>query len=201
MKQRMKYAFAAMNEKFANDIANWRYDDIYSFYDMAADAHDLMDTKNWRDVIKAVLAEDAELVGWAAFHTENDEFWLSLYLRPDLTGKGLGEGFVSACVNYAISRYELTRQTIRLRVALFNQRAVKVYKRVGFIETSKIIRDTHIGPVDFIEMEKHVAREPVQFWPLPPINMNRLSPPATRNSVHSATPWDETHYTVMLEKQ
>jgi len=156
----MKYIFAPMNEKHANDIANWHYDDVYSFYDMAADEDDLkilMDTKNWRDIIKAVLNENHELVGWAAFYTENEEFWLSLGLRPDLTGRGLGEEFLLQCVEYAVSGCKLTQNTIKLHVALFNQRAIKVYQRVSFIETNKIIRDTHIGQVDFIEMEKHIA--------------------------------------------
>ena len=131
----MKYIFAPMNEKYANDIADWHYDGVYSFYDMAADEDDLrilMDTKNWRDIIKAVLNGDAELVGLGSFLTENDEFWLSLGLRPDLTGQGLGEEFVSECVNYAISQYKLIKDTIKLHVALFNQRAIKVYQRARF---------------------------------------------------------------------
>ncbi len=153
----MKYIFTPMNEMYANDIADWHYEGVYSFHDMAADAHDLMDTKNGRDIIKAALNGDAELVGWAAFYTENDEFWLSLYLRPDLTGKGLGEEFVSACVNYAISQYKLTKHAIKLHVALFNQRAIKIYQRIGFIETNKLTKNTHIGQLDFIEMEKRIA--------------------------------------------
>jgi ribosomal-protein-alanine N-acetyltransferase len=158
----VKYIFAPMNEKYANDIvSNWHYDDVYSFYDMAADEDELkifMDTKNWENIIRAVLNENNELVGWASFYTENDEFWLSLGLRPDLTGQGLGEEFVSECIRYAISGYKLTKHAIKLAVALFNQRAIKAYQRVGFTETKKTIRDTHIGQVDFIEMEKHIAR-------------------------------------------
>jgi ribosomal-protein-alanine N-acetyltransferase len=156
----MKYIFAPMNEKYADDIvSNWHYDDVYSFYDMAADEDDLrifMDTNNWRDNIKAVLNEDDELVGWASFYTEDDEFWLSLGLRPDLTGQGFGEEFVSECITYAISHYELINDTIKLAVALFNQRAIKVYQRAGFVETNRTVRETHIGQVDFIEMEKHI---------------------------------------------
>jgi ribosomal-protein-alanine N-acetyltransferase len=157
----MKYIFTPMNEKYANDIVStWHYDDVYSFYDMAADEDDLrifMDTKNWQDITKAVLNENDELVGWASFYTENDEFWLSLGLRPDLTGQKLGEEFVSECVKYAISGYKFIKPTIKLAVALFNQRAIKVYQRAGFIETNRTIRDTHIGQVDFIEMEKRIA--------------------------------------------
>jgi ribosomal-protein-alanine N-acetyltransferase len=157
----MKYIFTPMNEKYANDIvSNWHYDDVYSFYDMAADEDDLrifMDAKNWDNIIRAVLNENDELVGWASFYTENDEFWLSLGLRPDLTGQGLGAEFVSECVRYAIAQYKLTRPTIKLAVALFNQPAIKVYERAGFIATNKTIRDTPIGQLDFIEMEKHIA--------------------------------------------
>ncbi len=153
----MNFIFTPMNEKYANAIANWHYDDVYSFYDMAADEEDLgilMDTNNWRDIIKAVLYGDDELVGWAAFYTENDEFWLSLGLRPDLTGRGLGEEFVTQCAKYAVSHYKLAKQIIRLHVALFNQRAIKVYQKAGFKETNRTIRDTHVGQLDFIEMEK-----------------------------------------------
>jgi ribosomal-protein-alanine N-acetyltransferase len=162
LKYKMKYIFTPMNEKYANDIvSNWHYDGVYSFYDMAADEDDLrifMDTKNWQNITKAVLNENDELVGWASFYDENDEFWLSLGLRPDLTGQKLGEEFVSECVKYAISKYKLLKPTIKLAVALFNQRAIKVYQRAGFIETNRTFRDTHIGQVDFIEMEKHIAR-------------------------------------------
>jgi ribosomal-protein-alanine N-acetyltransferase len=157
----MKYIFVPMTEKFANDIANWHYNDLYSFYDMAADQDDLkifMDSKNWQNTIRAVLNENDELIGWASFYTENDEFWLSLGLRPDLTGQGLGEEFVTQCVRYVISQYKLIKHVIKLDVALFNKRAIKVYQKVGFIETKKTVRNTPTGQVDFIEMEKRIAR-------------------------------------------
>jgi ribosomal-protein-alanine N-acetyltransferase len=156
----MKFVFTPMNEKHVNDIASWHYDDIYSFYDMTADEDDLrilMDAKNWQSIIRAVLNENDELVGWASFYIENNEFWLSLGLRPDLTGQGLGVEFVSECVRYAISHYKPTSDTIKLAVALFNQRAIKIYQRAGFTETNRTVRDTHIGQVDFIEMEKCIA--------------------------------------------
>jgi ribosomal-protein-alanine N-acetyltransferase len=157
----MKYIFAPMNEKYAHVIvSSWHYDGIYSFYDMAGDEDDLrifMDAENWQNITRAVLNENGELVGWASFYTENGEFWLSLGLRPDLTGRGLGEGFVKECVRHAISRYELPEHNIKLAVAAFNQRAIKVYQKIGFTQTKKTIRDTPIGKVDFIEMEKHIA--------------------------------------------
>jgi ribosomal-protein-alanine N-acetyltransferase len=156
----MKYIFVPMNAEYANDIvSNWHYDDIYSFYDMAADEDGLrifMDTENWQNTIRAVLNENQELAGWASFHSGNGEFWLSSGLRPDLIGRRLGKGFILACVRHAISKYQLVKRSIKLAVALFNQRAIKVYQRAGFVETNKVSRDTHIGQVEFIEMEKQI---------------------------------------------
>ncbi len=62
------------------------------------------------------------------------------------------------CVRYAVSQYGPVNDIIKLAVALFNERAIKVYQKAGFVETNKTIRDTHIGQVDFIEMERHIAR-------------------------------------------
>ena len=62
----MKFIFTPMNEKYADDIvSNWHYDDVYSFYDMAADEDDLRiftDTNNWQNTIKAVLNENDVIV-------------------------------------------------------------------------------------------------------------------------------------------
>jgi len=157
----MKYIFVPMKGKYANIVSKWHYDGLYSFYDMAADEDDLRiftDTENWHNIIRAVLNEDDELVGWASFYTENDELWLSLGLRPDLTGQGLGEEFVLECVRYAVAQYKFTRSTVKLAVALFNQRAIKVYRKAGFVETNKTVRKTHIGQVDFVEMEKQIVQ-------------------------------------------
>ncbi len=62
---------------------------------------------------------------------------VGLGLRPDRTGHGEGLAFVAAGLDFA-------RQTdapagFRLFVMLFNQRAIRVYERAGFV-TSGIIR-------------------------------------------------------------
>ena len=68
----MKYTFVPINERYDNDIAsNRHYDDVYPFYDMAADEDDLrifMNTTNWQNTIKAVLNENDELAGWITFY-------------------------------------------------------------------------------------------------------------------------------------
>jgi ribosomal-protein-alanine N-acetyltransferase len=130
------------------------------FFDMAADPdlRMLMDPRNWSDIVKTVLNEDDELVGWASFQTENGEFWLSLALRPDLTGRGFGEEFVTQCVEYAASQYKSAGHSVKLHTPVFNRRAIRVYQRAGFIETKRTLSHTHNGELEFIEMEKRISR-------------------------------------------
>jgi len=157
----MRFSFCPMNEAFADDIvAHWHYDGIYAFYDMDADKDDLeifMNRDYWTEFTRGVVDETGELVGWATFYTENDEFWLALGLRPDLTGRGLGESFVDACVGQAIAHCAIPQSRIKLAVAQFNERAIKVYRRAGFTETGRETRDTHLGRLPFIIMERPVA--------------------------------------------
>jgi ribosomal-protein-alanine N-acetyltransferase len=154
----MLYQYKPMEEEYANEIIhNWHYSDIYAFYDMTADKGDLKiftDRSYWKDTIFSVLNENDELIGWSSFYLENGIVWLSLGLKPELTGTGLGEEFILDCIRFAKSHYQLKKQAIKLDVALFNRRAIKVYKRAGFIETNRIIKNTQIGKVEFLRMTK-----------------------------------------------
>lgn len=159
----MQFLFFPMNETSAGEIVeHWHYDGAYTFYDMDADEDDLaifMDRDYWKEATCEVVNEAGELVGWATFYTAEDGFWLSLGLRPDLTGQGLGLGFVNACVAYAVEHYAINGDRIKLGVAEFNTRAVKVYQRAGFTESGREVRETHIGRLPFILMEKPVAKK------------------------------------------
>ena len=58
---------------------------------------------------------------------------IGLGLRPDLTGRGLGLDFFRAGVEFARERFRPA--LIVLNVAAFNERAIAVYERAGFVRT------------------------------------------------------------------
>ena len=91
----MELVFRPLTQMHALEIANeWKYDGIYSFYDMTADAEDYEqfideDLRNQNDHYEAL--ENNELVGFFCVIQENASIEIGLGMRPDICGKGKGK--------------------------------------------------------------------------------------------------------------
>ena len=87
-----------LTEQHAKEIAEWRYDFPYEWYDTAADPRrvELFANPARRDGLRAVVDDDGELIGFFNFVREGDEVRVGLGIRPDLTGQGLGARFIEA---------------------------------------------------------------------------------------------------------
>jgi RimJ/RimL family protein N-acetyltransferase len=126
----------------ARAISRWRYGGPYSIYDgdpTSADA--LLEP---RLSYHSVYDERGDLVGYFCFgedarvaagkrlgiYQTEPALDIGLGMRPDLTGRGLGEEFVQAGLRFARETY--APPVFRLTVATFNRRAILVYERVGF---------------------------------------------------------------------
>jgi len=75
---------------------------------------------------------------------------IGLGLRPDLTGRGLGLAFVGAGMDFA--RQSFSPGRFLLSVALFNQRARRVYEKAGFELIRAHVVETNGGQHEFIDM-------------------------------------------------
>ncbi|MBU0490413.1 MAG: GNAT family N-acetyltransferase [Verrucomicrobia bacterium] len=149
----MQFRFKPMNEIYAHAIANWHYEGIYAFYDMDQDIKDreeLLDPHNWTGKYYAVVDERGELVGFFCFEKEGEAVVIGCGLRPDCTGKGLGQAFIEAGLEYA--EQELDPATFRLIVATFNQRAIRVYEQAGFKPDGVFMNETNGGQYEFLRM-------------------------------------------------
>lgn len=154
----MNYFFIPMNKEYAYEIAySWKYNDLYSFYDMTADEEDLkefLDEDSWTSQYFAVLNDENELIGFYSFAFENEIMWIGLGLKPELTGRNIGTEFVAAGLNFGVKKFNYNHNCIMLAVASFNKRAIKVYDKLGFKFVEKYMQKTNGGEFEFIKMKK-----------------------------------------------
>ncbi len=137
-----------LTDRHAAEIAEWRYEFPYEWYDTSTDPRrvELFANPARRTHLRAVVDEAGELVGFFNFVPEGHEVRLGLGMRPDLTGRGLAQPFIEAALDYA--RREWRPRLFRLWVARWNERALRAYRRAGFRE---------VAPAEesrFVEMER-----------------------------------------------
>lgn len=137
----------AADEAMFRERDAWRYEPPYDFYDS-----DGLPVRN-PELFAAVRDDQGVLIGFYFFEPWDGALYYGLGLRPDLTGRGLGERFVLAGLDFARRGYGQCR--VVLDVAAFNERAIRLYRRVGFTETGRHVEtfDRH-GAVEFIDMER-----------------------------------------------
>jgi ribosomal-protein-alanine N-acetyltransferase len=121
----MKYNFTPMNKDYANEIAyNWKYDGVYSFYDMTEDEEDLeefLNENSWTDQYFAVLNDNNELVGFYSFFFEDGIMCIGLGLKPELTGRKIGTEFAAEGISFGIKKFNYNQNYIALAVDSFNK--------------------------------------------------------------------------------
>lgn len=149
-----RMTIAPMRQPEAIEIADrWKYPGEYAFYDMTADPEDyeeIVTPEKRGDRYFSVFSGN-ELTGFFCVEREGPDIEIGLGLRPDLTGQGRGGIFLAEILGFIEENYAC--ETIRLHVASFNQRAIKVYKRAGFVETGTAKIPTNGGIYDFTTME------------------------------------------------
>ncbi|MFT7221488.1 MAG: ribosomal-protein-alanine N-acetyltransferase [Candidatus Azotimanducaceae bacterium] len=136
------YRITPLEERHARDILRWRYPAPYDFYDPPEDEHGdhyVSQFLNPAYQFHAVLNHDASMIGFCSYGIDGqvpggdyDELALDIGLgmKPEFTGLGNGADFFAAILRYA--EQNLSAERIRLTVAKFNQRAMKLYGNFGF---------------------------------------------------------------------
>jgi ribosomal-protein-alanine N-acetyltransferase len=145
-----------MTQKDAEAVARWRYPAPFSFYDQDSDPADLaelLDPKLRAGDYVAVDGDNGRLVGYFQFkRPHRPSLEIGLGLHPDWTGRGLGQSFLEAGLEYARGRY--APDEFVLAVVAFNRRAITVYERVGFVRSRVFMHRTAGREWEFIEMRR-----------------------------------------------
>ena len=151
-----RHILRQMDDADANEVARWRHDPPYDFYDSTADPADpaeLLDQERRRGVYFSVLDGENRLAGFfqfEKFERKDGTVEVGLGLGPDLTGKGLGARFVLSGLAFARARFPPQRYS--LSVAALNERAIGAYERVGFRRGEVYTHETNGGECEFLPM-------------------------------------------------
>lgn len=143
------------NETYADEVETWHYEPPWDFYDLASDPGDAAEMRDpaQSGKYRAVLDEKGLLEAFWYFARHGDTVDVGIGLRPDLTGEGRGEGFLRAELDYASERWQ--PETFRLFVAAWNERAIRLYRRLGFREVDRETRRFElVGEHEFVRMER-----------------------------------------------
>jgi [ribosomal protein S18]-alanine N-acetyltransferase len=149
------YSFKLMSDEDAREISRWHYEPPYDFYDATSDQDDLqelLDPERRKDSYFSVRDESGALVGFFQFEREDKIVDVGLGMRPDLTGKGLGVGYLLAGLEFARERFAPERFT--LSVTTFNERAIRTYERAGFERGHVYTHHTNGGEYLFLPMAR-----------------------------------------------
>ncbi|MEK5040227.1 GNAT family N-acetyltransferase [Sporosarcina sp. FSL K6-3457] len=155
----MKLTTIKMDEGFASQILNWRYDPPYDFYNNEHDAEAIKELLE--DNYSVVVNDNDELIGFycagssaqvpagakVGAYTE-DIIDVGLGITPILTGKGNGFTFFSFVLESLYKTYG--NVPVRLTVAKFNQRAIHLYEKFGFVKEMEFTT----GSAEFQTMRK-----------------------------------------------
>jgi RimJ/RimL family protein N-acetyltransferase len=143
------------HEAHGPEVVAWHYAPPYDFYDLASDPDDAaaMADPARAEHRRAVLGEDGQLDAFLWFDWHGDVVEVGIGLRPDLTGRGLGESFMRAQLEYASQQWQPA--AFRLFVAAWNERAIRLYDRLGFREVARETRHFElVGDHEFVRMER-----------------------------------------------
>lgn len=152
----MQISVEKLTESHAKEICEWKYESPYDIYNMPN--WDVVKEQNWG--IANELKRKSEfysafinnqLIGFFRLIKKETLVTIGLGLHPNFCGKGLGYKLVEFALKESKMRYG--NIPINLEVRDFNQRAIKCYEKVGFIEIKRYSKCTPVGKDNFIVME------------------------------------------------
>lgn len=144
-----------LTQKEAEEIAEWKYPFPYDFYDMTADPEDYEEflSPEQRGEHTYSAYDEQGLVGFLTMkRTQENVVDIGLGMDPSRTGKGGGEAFIRSGLN--LLEEQFGDVDVTLSVATFNQRAIKVYERLGFVPVMTFEQNTNGSTFPFVKMEK-----------------------------------------------
>lgn len=157
----MSISIKKMNQHYAVEVLCWKYLKPYDFYNNILTPDAIVELLSEKYYV--ILDENNELIGFfctgrsaqvpagelVGVYNE-DCVDIGLGMKPELTGKGRGYGFLLNILTFVKEKH--IGKDIRLTVATFNKRAIHLYEKAGFIKQREFSNDD----ADLITMKKRI---------------------------------------------
>jgi [ribosomal protein S18]-alanine N-acetyltransferase len=145
----VRFTFQPLDRDRALAILNWRYTPPYNYYNFDANTvqEDLCYLLNPENSFYGILNLQGELEGYCSFSLDGqvpgggyeiEALDIGMGIRPDLTGQGHGKQYAQAVVKYGVN--ENQAQKLRVTIAKFNQRAQRVWHKLGFEQVEEFAK-------------------------------------------------------------
>lgn len=139
-----------MNEERATDILGWKYEQPYDFYNneltdealqemLDGSYYALVDNQNTLIGFFCIGANAQVPIGHKFGVYKEVLVDMGVGMDPNLVGKGNGFEFCTHVIQFIRTQHKST--PIRLTVATFNQRAIRLYEKLGFISENSFNTD------------------------------------------------------------
>jgi ribosomal-protein-alanine N-acetyltransferase len=159
----MPFVFKRMTREYAARICTWKYEPPYQLYSFDCNEDGIDELLNG-DYLSGLDPKNM-LIGFfcsgssarvpggygAGIYEGEDRLDIGLGMEPSLTGKGLGNMFVTEGLQWM--RQQFNQDKFRLVVASFNLRAIQVYRKNGFTGKATFFSTVDGKEVEFLHME------------------------------------------------
>jgi ribosomal-protein-alanine N-acetyltransferase len=150
------YSIQPLTPSEARQLLGWRYESPFDYYDppFHKDAGPLI-----QELVKpengfySVRDAQHRFIGFCSFgldgqvlggQYDSNAIDIGLGMKPELTNSGKGEAFFAAITAFALK--EFATKNLRLTVADFNKRAIRVYAKSGFTVIDQFIATSNAVP-------------------------------------------------------
>ena len=159
------FSIVAIKEEHARDILTWQYPLPYDFYNPPQDGRDAFYVYQFlrpEFAFHAILDETGNFIGFCSFGIDGQvtggdysrqALDIGLGMRPNYTGHGYGARFFKTIEHFAVRKFD--PESVRLTVATFNRRAMRLYRSFGYQDLSQFTDASN--DVDYIILIKCLA--------------------------------------------
>lgn len=127
----------ALTKDTAAQISQWEYEKPFDVYNFKGRPNGyLMDASTW-GTEQFCLVDRGRILGQVSCQFKGTDLWVGWSMVLTLCKKGNGAAFAERCV-HKISAVKNHTGRILLRVATWNQRAIKAYQKAGFVHVETI---------------------------------------------------------------